>query len=99
MTNEEINEKIKSYQNTICYLSEQIHQLRLQIDYSQILIEDLQISVRTQSRLNNRGVYNVEQLLKLTKDDLFKIRGFFKSNFKDLTDELNRLNIPWIWEF
>lgn len=99
MTNEEINEKIKSYQNTICYLSEQIHKLRLQIDYSQILIEDLQISVITESRLNNRGVYNVEQLLKLTKDDLFKIRGFYKSHFNDLTDELDRLNIPWVWEF
>ena len=99
MTNKEIDEKIKSYQNTICYLSEQIHQLRLQIDYSQILIEDLQISVRTESRLNNRGVYNVGQLLKLTKADLFKIKGFFKSNFNDLTDELDRLNILWVWEF
>lgn len=99
MTNDDIFKKIESYQNTICFLSEQIRQLQLKVDYSQILIEDLQISVWTESRLHNTGIYNVQQLLEFSKADLFKIKGFLKRNYNDLKNELERLNIKWVHEF
>ncbi|MDR0890813.1 MAG: DNA-directed RNA polymerase subunit alpha [Endomicrobium sp.] len=56
-------------------------------------INNIQLSKRILNTLNNAGIYVLEQLVKLTKDDIMKLKNLGKSSIEEIEDQLNSFNL------
>lgn len=104
MTNDDIQKKINSYQDTICFLSDKIQHLKSQLSYEHIEISDLEISGSTFIFLDKLKISTVQDLLNFSEEDLIKkakTQGYPTASFKlkQIKRELKRLNIKWVHEF
>jgi DNA-directed RNA polymerase subunit alpha len=52
-------------------------------------IEELDLSVRTYNCLKRRGINFVDDLCRMTEDELFQIRNFGRSCLEDVKENLN----------
>jgi DNA-directed RNA polymerase subunit alpha len=70
-------------------------------DISKLLqqsIDSIQLSKRIITNLNNAGIYNIEQLIKLTKQDIMAIHNLGKSAVEEIEIILNKLHLSLLKE-
>lgn len=56
-------------------------------------IEDLQLSVRTSSVLNNKNIYYAYELLKYTETDLLKMKNMGRKSLNEIKGILEEYNV------
>lgn len=59
----------------------------------EITIEELDFSVRTYNCLRRAGILTVGQLIKMTKQDLCKIRNFGSNSMDEIKEKLARIGL------
>ena len=79
----EISEKAQSQQFIFEQVEEPINK-KLEMK-----IEQLDLSVRLFNALKRSGIYTVAQILKLTEEDVMRLRSLGRKSFKELKDKLH----------
>lgn len=65
-----------------------------------VFIEQLRLPIRAENCLYRAGIKTIEQLKKLSSNDLYKIRNMGKKSYTDIVDKLDSIGIehnfkPW----
>lgn len=60
-----------------------------------MMIEDLDLSVRSYNCLKRAGIQTVEELTQKTEDDMMKVRNLGKKSLKEVKDKLNDLGLSF----
>lgn len=58
-----------------------------------MMIEDLDLSVRSYNCLKRAGIQTVEELVQKTEDEMMKVRNLGKKSLKEVKDKLNDLGL------
>ena len=58
-----------------------------------MMIEDLDLSVRSYNCLKRAGIQTVEELTQKTEDEMMKVRNLGKKSLKEVKDKLNDLGL------
>ena len=59
----------------------------------QLMIEDLDLSVRSYNCLKRAGIQTVEELTQKTEDEMMRVRNLGKKSLKEVKDKLIELNM------
>lgn len=62
-------------------------------NFKNMPIEDLNISVRSYNCLRRHGVSTVEELSKLTKEELMRVRNLGRRNYEEILEKLGKVGI------
>lgn len=62
---------------------------------SSMMIEDLDLSVRSYNCLKRAGIGTVEELLQKTEEDMMKVRNLGKKSIKEVKDKLSDLGLSF----
>ena len=60
-----------------------------------MIIEELDLSVRSYNCLKRHGISTVEELIEMTEDDLMKVRNLGKKSLKEVKDKVHALNLEF----
>ena len=58
-----------------------------------MMIEDLDLSVRSYNCLKRAGIQTVEELTQKTEEDMMKVRNLGKKSLKEVKDKLHDLGL------
>ena len=61
----------------------------------QLMIEDLDLSVRSYNCLKRAGIQTVEELTQKTEDEMMKVRNLGKKSLKEVKDKLTELDLSF----
>lgn len=59
----------------------------------QMMIEDLDLSVRSYNCLKRAGIQTVDELTQKTEDEMMRVRNLGKKSLKEVKDKLNELGL------
>ena len=59
----------------------------------QMMIEDLDLSVRSYNCLKRAGIQTVDELTQKTEDEMMRVRNLGKKSLKEVKDKLNELDL------
>ena len=89
MPNEKIYKLIKAHEKTILLLSREIASLREELNFVNVSVEELELSVRSANCLKNKGIETIDQLLTFSEVGLLKIKNFGRKNLNEIKDILD----------
>ena len=69
------------------------HQIKECREMEKILIEELDLSVRTYNALKRIGIDDIMTIKSLTKQDLRHVKGIGNATYNEIINTLNKLNI------
>jgi DNA-directed RNA polymerase alpha subunit len=87
--NKEINKLIRAHEKTILLLSREIASLKEKLDFVDVSVEELELSVRSANCLRNKGIETIDQLLTFSEAELLKLKNFGRKNLNEIRDILN----------
>jgi len=58
-----------------------------------MIIEDLELSVRSYNCLKRAGIQTVEELTQKTEEDMMRVRNLGKKSLKEVKDKLAELGL------
>ena len=64
----------------------------------EMLIEELELSVRSYNCLKRAGIATVEDLANKTEADMMKVRNLGKKSFDEVTNKLHSLGLDFVKE-
>ena len=85
-----INEDVLSMENVINEGSTEVSSKG-----QQLMIEDLDLSVRSYNCLKRAGIQTVEELTQKTEDEMMKVRNLGKKSLKEVKDKLTELDLSF----
>ena len=59
----------------------------------QMMIEDLDLSVRSYNCLKRAGIQTVDELTQKTEDEMMRVRNLGKKSLKEVKDKLTELGL------
>jgi DNA-directed RNA polymerase subunit alpha len=59
----------------------------------QLMIEDLDLSVRSYNCLKRAGIQTVDELTQKTEDEMMKVRNLGKKSLKEVKDKLTEMGL------
>ena len=61
----------------------------------QMLIEDLDLSVRSYNCLKRAGIQTVDELTQKTEDEMMRVRNLGKKSLKEVKDKITELGLSF----
>ena len=60
-----------------------------------MMIEDLDLSVRSYNCLKRAGIQTVEELVQKSEDEMMRVRNLGKKSLKEVKEKLTELNLSF----